>query len=702
MHSFTLISVLLIAPPAPDFDTEVLPVLTRAGCNAGACHGAAAGRGGFRLSLWGSDPAADHESMVHELEGRRVNLARPESSLILKKPTGQLAHGGGTRLPADGTGTNLLLAWLKAGAPRGTGRRLERFEVAPAESVLDREGDSVALKAAARFDDGTSPDVTARAVFTPGDPGAVEIDADGRARVLRPGQHAVTVRFLDRVVAVRLTLPLGPEPADHSRAERLNWVDDEVLSTLATLRLPVSPPADDYVFLRRVSLDLTGTLPAPDAVRDFVADRRPDKRARLIDRLLASQDFVDYWSLKWGNLLRVSSRPLGQEGAKAFHGWLRERVAGGAPLDETARALVTATGDAFRVGPANFSRVPGSAREQAEYVSRVFLGVRMQCANCHNHPLDRWTQDDYHGLAAVFARLERGREVKLAGRGEVIHPRTGEPAVPRLPGVRFLDAKADERGTLAGWLTDPANPLFARAAVNRLWKELMGRGLVEPVDDLRETNPPTHPALLDRLARDFVENGYDVRRTLRLVAGSAAYQRSSRANGANKADDRFYSRALVRPLEAEVLADALASVTGIADRYGDLPAGTRAIALFDSLVPAPGLDVLGRCSRAGPCEEESARSGGLSRTLHLINGPLINAKVAEPRNRLGEQIAERRTDGEMVEAFYLLALGRPPDDKESAFWEKNLAGARGAAERRQVLEDFLWGLLTCREFVTNH
>lgn len=349
-------------------------------------------------------------------------------------------------------------------------------------------------------------------------------------------------------------------------------------------------------------------------------------------------------------------------------------------------------------GGFRLSLLGAGPREQAEFVSESLLGIRLRCANCHDHPLDRWTQDDYHGLAAVFARLERGRQVRLAERGEVTHPRSGEPAVPRIPGVGFLSPGADGRPRLAQWITSPDNEFFACAVVNRLWKALMGRGLVEPADDLRATNPATHPRLLDRLAGDFAAHGYDVRHTLRLIAASAAYQRDSRATPANQADDRFYSHALARALPAEVLADAVADVTGVPDRYADLPAGTRAVALFDSKIPSAALDALGRCPRDAACEA-SAVSGGLSKTLYLINGDLINAKVTAGDGRLHARLAAGAADGELLDEFYLRALGRPPSADEHAFWSQRISSS---PDRRAAWEDFLWSLLNCREFRTNH
>jgi hypothetical protein len=698
-----LLLVAIAAPPprAIDFDTEIVPVLTRAGCNAGACHGAAAGRGGFRLSLLGGDPAADHDAIVHELEGRRVNLARPDESLVLVKPTGAMSHQGGIRLDIEGPGAKRITDWIAAGAPRLKARRLTRFEVGPVDRVVEKVGAEVPLRASARFDDATSEDVTAWTVFTTTDPAAVEIDADGaRATVRRRGQHVVIARYLDRVAPIRLTLPLADTPVDHAKEPRASFIDDEVLRTLTVLRLPVSPPADDAMFLRRVRLDLTGMLPPPEEVEAFLADRAADKRAKLVDRLLNSDAFADYWAYRFASLLRVRALPNEKAGAAAFHGWIREQVRRGTPLDAVARELVTAVGDSHTVGPANFARLTTDARGQAELVGQVFLGVRLQCANCHNHPLDRWTQDDYHGLAAVFAKLDRGRVVKVGTRGAVTNPRTGEPAVPRIPGVRYLDPGTDGRPEFAAWLTAPDNSQFARATVNRLWRAMFGRGLVEPADDLRDTNPATHPELLARLADDFVRHGCDVRHTLRLIALSETYGRGGTALPGNRADDRFYSHAYRRPLEAEVLADALADVTGVSDKYGDEPAGTRAVTLSDPRTPAPSLDILGRCSRESSCEGASA-GAGLSAKLHQLNGELVNRKVAASEGRLHRAIAAGRSDDEIVAEFYLLALGRRPSAAECDYWRGQRAVA-GNDGRTAWLEDFVWSLLSCAEFRTNH
>ena len=390
-------------------------------------------------------------------------------------------------------------------------------------------------------------------------------------------------------------------------------------------------------------------------------------------------------------------------GAEALHAWLRDQVRRNRPWNEMARELLTAEGDSYSTGAANFARAAPDAREQAEHVSQLFLGVRLRCANCHNHPLDRWTQDDYHGLAAVFARLERGREVRWGPRGEVIHPRTGEATRPRLPGERFLTA-GDRRAELADWTVAAANPYFARALVNRLWRVMFGRGLVDPVDDLRATNPATHPALLQRLADDFIAHGYDVRHTLRRMATSAAYSRAA-ADGAGPADpsaiwaERYYATATARPLAAEVLADAFSAVTD-ADLTGSPSGISRAIELVDAAAEAPALEILGRCGREEPCEEGPTATG-LARTLHLINGPLLNAAISSPRGRLA-RLLEDHSDEEILAELYLRALGRAPQQAERTMFLAQFDGEETDAERRQLWEDILWSLLTCREFTTNH
>ena len=710
LTSLILVSTLGLAnananADAVDFDTEVMPILTKAGCNAGACHGAAVGRGGFRLSLYGGDPAFDHDSIVRHLKGRRVNLPHPSKSLLLLKPTGRMEHGGGERLVHGGDAAKRIETWISHGAKRGDTRRLTDFDVGPRRSVLTAPGTTVSLRAEATFSDGSTRDVTRWTVFTPADAEAVAIDDEtGKATVKRRGQNVVIARYLDRVVPLQLTIPFEGEAVDLRDEPRGSFIDEHVFATLATLRLPPSPAAEDATFLRRARLDLTGRLPTPKEVGAFLADDRPGKRAALIDRLLASEDFIDYWTYKLAELLRIRAQPKETAGAVAFHTWVRTRLAEDASYDAMARSLVLATGDTHTVGPANFYRVASGAREQAEYFSELFMGVRLRCANCHNHPLDQWTQDDYHGLAAMFAGIERGRHIRIAPRGEVTHPRTGEAAVMRIPGSRFLPGEADGREALAAWLTDGKNPYFAKAIVNRLWKAMMGRGLIEPVDDLSATNPATHPELLNALADDFIKHGFRIRHTLRRIATSAAYGRSAAPRPRSRADDRYYSHALAQPLEAEVLADAIVDVTGVGETYGDQPPGTRAIRLVHPGVKSEALDILGRCDRQGSCDSVpgGAAGGGLSKKLHLINGPLINRKIASADGRLRRMIDSGASNADIVTAFYLRALGREPSRDEQAHWARSLSASDQTDKnaRRQALEDFVWGLLNCREFTT--
>jgi len=697
-----LLAVLLAASPAEavDFDTDLVPVLTRAGCNAGSCHGAAAGRGGFKLSLLGGSPGSDYEAIVRQLEGRRINLASPEDSLLIRKPTGRMKHGGRRRLARSGPGARILEDWIRAGAERRKLRRLSGFEVTPAHHVARQTGETVTLRATATFDDGSQRDVTRWTVFTASDPAALAIgDApDGEVTVKRRGQSVVVARYLSRVVPVRITAPLGDKLVEIAPSARENFIDDHVNALLRTLRLAPAPAASDNAFLRRAHLALTGTLPPLAEAREFLTSRDPAKRGALLDRLLAGDAFVAYWTHRLATLLRVRSLPNDERVARAFGEWIRAQLRRRTPYDVMARTLLTASGDSHEHGEAAFHRMSGNARGQAELVSEVFLGARLRCANCHNHPLDSWTQDDYHGLAAIFARLDRSRVVRVKKLGEVTHPATGLPAKPRLPGERFIEAAGDSRSDLADWLTARDNHHFARAIVNRLWKAMMGRGLVEPVDDLRSTNPATHPELLDRLARDFVEHGFDLRHTLRRIAGSAAFARGVSAQG--RPDDRYYSRSLVRPLGAEVLVDAIADVTGVRDRYGSEPAGTRAVLLPDPKIPSVGLDLLGRCSREESCDS-TLTTRGLAAQLHLINGPLLNRKVSSPEGRLARRIAAKTPDGEIIEELYLRALSRFPRERERAFWRRHLASAEGI-EHDRMLEDFLWSLLSCREFQTNH
>lgn len=700
MNVFPLLMLAVAVEATPvDFDTEVVPILTKAGCNAAACHGSAAGRGGFKLSLFGGDPAWDYDEIVHRLEGRRINLASPESSLVIAKPTEQMAHEGGTRFEYDSSGARLLARWIEKGAVRSHSRGLSQIEIAPRKSLV-KLNDAVQLQVIATFDDGTRRDVSELSVYTPSDAAALAATDTGKLTILRRGRHHVVVRFLTDVQTVEVTAPLADERVDLGTSPRNNWIDDEILATLDALHLAPSPQADDATMLRRVSLHLTGRLPQPDAVRNYLLNDDPDKYTTLVNRLLDSPEFVEYWTYQLSKLLRIRPQPTNLPATKAFHEWVRGQLKNGVGWDRIASELLLAEGDTHEYGPANFYLVAGDARAQAEYASELLMGVRLSCANCHNHPLDRWTQDDYHGLAAIFAGIERGRQVRGTTRGEVIHPVTGDAAVARIPGEYFLADKTDARHSLAQWLTSDSNPYFSRAIVNRVWKALLGRGLVEPTDDLRATNPATHPALLSRLAAEFAANDYSFRYAIRTIVHSAAYARGSRATSDNAGDLQFYSHALPTELEAEVLADAIADVTGIAEPYGDQPLGTRAIALYTP-PESPALEVLGRCDRTDSCETRGSSTTGLATKLHLLNGPLLNRRLRDEQGRLSRLVQSGATTGHIVEAFYVAALGRFPSGEEQIHWAAQL-DAGGSESNRPALEDFLWGLLNSQEFLTNH
>ena len=697
-----------------DFENDLMPVFTKFGCNAGACHGAAAGRGEFKLSLFGGNLQADYKAIVRQLAGRRINLMHPEQSLVILKPTAQTSHGGGQVLNEDGEGAQLLRNWIQQGAHYETLRHLERVEISPQKHVITNLESPIQLQAKAYFSDSTSEDVTRWTVFTPEDTSAIEIDAStAAAKLHRRGRHIILARYLTEVVPIEFIAPLNEAPVQqyiHENSEThtpsksaINNIDEEILKLLATLRLPISIPADDTTFLRRVTLDLTGRLPVPDTVATFLTDPDPKKRETLVDTLLQSAEFNEYWTLQLAKLLRIGAQERNTQGAFVYHQWLSEQIREGVGYDQVARSVILATGDSHEVGPANFYRTVNGPREQAEFMSELFMGTRLRCANCHNHPLDKWTQDDYHGLAAIFAKIEGDQIVKVKPSGEVIHPATREKAVPRIPGDRFLPADvADGRVELADWLTGSDNPYFAKAIVNRLWRAMMGRGLVEPVDDFRSTNPATHPELLTTLADDFVAHGYDLRRTLRRIALSATYARSANTLPQNATDDRFYSHALQKPLEPEVLADAISDVLGVPDIYGDEPEGTRAVSLFDPNTESDALDILGRCGRETSCENSTAAIDGLQRKLHLFNGDLLNARIGVPDSRLDRLMSIGRSPMEIVNEFYLAALSRHPTDTEQQFWKQHIDVKTSANSQRAILEDMVWSLLTCNEFVTNH
>ena len=689
-----------------DFENDLIPMFTKMGCNAAGCHGSAIGRGDFKLSLYGGRPIADYQEIVRKLAGRRVNLSKADESLIFLKPTANVRHGGRMVFDDDEDSAQLLLKWIEQGAKYVKHRQLKRVEVSPKKFAATQVGNTAQLKVVAHYDDGSTRDVTDWTQFVAEDASAVAVDTESAtAKVLRRGRHIVVARYLSEVIPIVFVVPMTDAVVELSSEPRNNFVDEEVLRSLADLRLPVSPFADDETFLRRLTLDLTGRLPEymPEAQASGL------KREALIDQLFASEEFVDFYTLKLAKLLRIQSKgdkntlETKPEAARGFHDWIAEQLRRGVGYDQIARDILTAKGDTTQYGPAAFFIAVEDARLQTEFATEVFMGSRMKCANCHNHPLDKWTQDDFHGLAAMFSKLTRSQVIRLNPMGKNIHPNTGEPALMKIPGENFLPAETkDGRDAFADWLTARDNPYFAKAMVNRLWKSLMGRGLVEPVDDFRSTNPATHPALLNRLAEDFIEHGYDIRRTLKVITMSSTYARSSNPVEGNEADNRFYSHMLQKPMEPEVLADAISDVLGVTSKYGNEPLGTRAVQLPDGAIRSDALDVLGRCDRSNSCEGAPSPTGPLAQKLHLFNGELLNSRVSATGGRLDKLIKAEKTPMEIVQALYQPALNRLPNEKEVAFLSHLFDDKKPSAQQREALEDFVWSIVTCKEFVTNH
>ena len=699
-----------------DFDTQIVPILTRYGCNSGACHGSAAGRGGFNLSLYGSDPERDHEAVVFDLEGRRVNQSRPDESLLFLKATESLNHGGGPRFDVDSESAGLLLRWVREGARRRQLRKLDSLELRPQSTIVEATGQQASISVIATFDDASRQDVTRWSTLTPDDTDAVSVTTDGIATVHRRGQHLIQVRYLDRVMPAELIVPINDSEQQPPVGTASNFIDQLIERRLSTLRLPASPACDDVTFLRRACIRLKGRLPGYHDFLYFTHTSEPDpisrivrglpstidgqvRRNEFIKNLLVSGEVTAYWTHWLARLLRLRAEGDDDESTRAYFDWLKWQVQQGTPLDHVAGQLLTATGNTKLNGPANFYRNARDPRKQAEFVSETLMGVQLRCANCHDHPLDRWTQDDYHGLAAVFARVNAGPVISLSSHGEVIHPRTGEPARLRIPGDRFVGETTDARRDLMAWLIEKDNPYFDRAIVNRLWKAVMGRGLVEPVDDLRDTNPGTHPELLKQLAADFARNGRDIRHTLRRICTSDAFSRSSVPVDGNESDDRFYSHFIKVPLLPEVLADSISDVTGVSDKYGREPKGTRAVNLYAGNLESETLDVLGRCSREESCDSGPAAVADLPRALHLINGPLLNEKLSNSRRI--EHAIKTLTDEELIRKFYVESLSRPPTEAESHFWTQALSAADTPQTHREVVEDFVWSLLMSQEFATS-
>ena len=707
------------------FRHDVAPVLARAGCNQGACHGNLNGKGGFKLSLRGEDPAADLAALTRDMLARRTDPLRPDDSLILRKATGRVPHEGGPRFAIKSPEYRLLRAWIAAGCPDdGAGLpRLTRVDVTPTSRVLFDPADRVTITVRGHFADGSASDLTHLAVFEPTAAGVLHIGPDGTVTRQRYGELNVVVRYLDRQVPVTLAFLPAREEFVWNDVPLTHLIDRHLFPHLKTRRLTPSPLADDAMFLRRAYLDALGVLPAAEEARAFLADPAPAKRERLIDTLLARPEFADYWAQKWADLLRTEEKALDRKGVRVFHQWIRDSIAAGKPLNQFAREVIAARGSTYQNPPANLYRSLREPYARAEAVAQVFLGVRLQCAKCHNHPFDRWTQDDYHEFAATFGRIDYrivennrrdrfdkhefdGEQVVFLARGGGLkHPRTKELMSPRLLGEVSPAPAGDPLERLAHWVADPDNPLFARAQANRVWYHLMGRGLVEPNDDFRASNPPINGPLLDELTRHLRDSQFDLRALVRLIMTSRAYQLSSAPAGTNAEDEVHFSKALVQPLEAEQLLDAVAHVTGTRPKFEGYPAGTRAgqvAALPQERRTRKGADAerflkaFGKPERLLTCECERAEDMGLVQAFQLLTGEMLQAMLAEPSNRIGQLLAAGKSDSEVIEDLYLTALARRPTPTETTRLTDFVSRA---TDRRAAIEDVVWGLVNSKEFL---
>jgi len=709
------------------FRHDVMAVLSKAGCNRGVCHGNQNGKGGFKLSLRGENPQRDFESLSREQAGRRANPLDPARSLCLLKPTMQVPHEGGRRFALDSLEYRILEEWIAAGMPadRADLPRLERLEVEPTERVLIEPEHDVRLSAAAVFSDGTRRDVTRLAVFEPAN-SLVSVSDDGVVARLDFGETTVVARYLDRQVAVRLAfVPASPNFA-WSGPEPANDVDRLVFDKLRAVRVNPSSDAGDTVFVRRAYLDLLGLVPTADEARRFVQSTAADKRARLIDELLDRPEFADCWAQKWSDLLRNEEKTLDRKGVRNFHAWIRACIADGVGIDQFARELVAARGSTYTNPPANYYRALRDPVSRAEATAQVFLGVRLQCAKCHNHPFDRWTQDDYYGWAALFSRIDYkilanrrldqndkhefdGEQiVLLASKGEVVHPGTGRPAAPRFLGANEakFDVEGDRLRQTAEWIASPANERFVGMQANRIWYHLMGRGIVDPIDDFRATNPAANPPLLEMLGHELVKSGFDLRHMIRLIMNSRTYQLSAAPNDTNRDDELNFARARIRRVSAEPLLDSLSRVLEAPVQFNGYPLGTRAgeipgVAAIRPRDRRPSeadqfLRLFGRPGRLQSCECERTDESTLSQAFQLVSGPLLNDMLTRSENRLGRLLAKKRPPREIVEELYWGALSRAPGPEELSAAVEHL---QSAANPRPALEDVAWALLTSDEFL---
>jgi WD40 repeat protein len=715
-------SIAAMTPPVPpiSFPNDIMPLITRAGCNAGACHAKPAGQAGFKLSVFGYDPKSDYRAILKSARGRRIFPAAPEESLLLKKPTMTVEHGGGLRLKKDTQTYRTLLAWLEQGAPYGRENDpiLAKVEVSPKEGRYHRQAVQP-LRVVATYSDGSQREVTNLAEFASNEKELARVDEQGVVHVGdMAGEAVIVTRYMGRVDISRITVP-----ADKALPESLytalpvnNFIDKLVYDRLRNLAIAPSDGCTDAEFLRRASLDAAGALPTPEQARAFLDDPDPDKRNKLIDRLLASPTYADHWANKWGDLLRPNPFRAGVKSVFTLDQWLRDSFRQNKPFDQFVREILVAQGSTHKYGPTVVFRDRREPADIAPFISQVFLGLRLECAKCHHHPNEKWAQEDFYQLAAFFGQIRRkGQGISApisgeaeyiwfapGGKGDVRHPLTGEVMSPKAPDApaQTIAADRDPREALADWVSRPDNPFFARAIVNRVWGDFMGRGIVHPVDDFRASNPPSNQPLLDALAQDFVEHHYDLKHLIRTIMRSHVYQLSSLPNEYNVRDTRNYSRFYRRRPAAEVALDAVSDVTGTSEPLQGLAPGSRAVQVWNNRLESDFLDAFGRpnASADPPCERE--RESSVVQALHLMNSTRLMAKIASPTGRAAKLAQSDQTPEQIVTELYLAALSRPPTDEELEI--ATPAFTAEGATRKSATEDILWALMNSAEFVFNH
>ncbi len=694
------------SPVQPGFHADVMPILTKLGCNGGSCHGALKGQSGFKLSLFGYEPAEDFEMIVREHDGRRLNLNQPEQSLLLQKPAFEVKHGGGKVLRKGSDEYNALAAWIRAGARMSSTdeRRIVSLRLQPSSAVLAGKDARRRLLVTALYSDGTERDVTRQMKFQSNDESIAAVSSDGTVTAARAGETAIVVRAPGLAVAARFGVVL--ERREVAPVTPFNFIDDHVFAKLRSLQIPPSGVCDDASFLRRAYLDIIGVIPAADEVRRFLDDQSQDKRARLVDALLERPEYADFWALYWGDHLNNTKQLLYNKGPYVFTRWLHDAFRRNLRYDEFARELLTSSGPMFDSAAANFYPLMKKELDLAAITSQLFLGVSIECARCHNHPLEKWKQDDFNGMAAFFSqvRYKNGtgprnneRTLYVDFERHFQNPDTKRGYWPKPLGGEILtpDSATDRRELLAAWMTSPKNPFFARALVNRMWRNFMGRGLVEPVDDFRDTNPATNGPLLNALAQDFIDHRFDLHHLIRRITASRAYQLSAVAVPGNEQDKMAYSRRYPRRLTAEQLLDSISLATGVPEEFTSLYPGTRAAQLPEPEIESYFLEVFDRPSRQVICERKQPPT--LNQALHLISGDTIQTKITDPRGVLRSW--KNKPGESVVEEMYLRTLSRYPDESERLLARTAIAKT---SDPIRGYEDVFWALLNSREFLYNH